>query len=721
MSVLISGLQNRVKNAAAYAPEFGLMLISNGEELPYLLTPNGEKIPAGFAAPTNIPTIADAGSGNLTNGDYVIYQVVYVAENAFPLVAAVIYSNPGPVSATYNITGSGNRQLTVSFQGATDPNITSCQLYRIALQTTAALAVTSAGAGLLNYVGTIANATGTLSITDNTLSVIGNLPIALINYTVPQFAFCVWDGSFFWGFGNLPFTAQATWDLTGAITLSNPSTDQFYGGRNGQFITFNGVTTGGIDQRGTYLFQQTGSFTGQTTLADGSNATLPTATGGNIVITGQTANLYRSGYRNPFQWGYLQNVGGIYVPNIWQLRVSGSLGTAIAIIPDQQLLKLDMEFPALCVTYTLQSASTDVFQGTQRQVSRLYSVTSHFSQFFALSQGRQVLWGMDYKNLAIVQCDGYTQVPISGPISILLRQLTKNRSLQLQCHGTYDPVTEINAMWLSTSNVDANLAPFNFDICVYQHAPTGFWGVIADQGILCSAPIEDPISSERNTLVGTQNGFLGKAFDVTTNGNFLPGNSIWEGFISSASATTITRADGQDDFSPVDAGLIGNYCLIVDENGLNPQIVEIIGATNNTLTFGQTLNPIPSSTSDIGLAGSFMNGIFVSSQWKFFIGLIELRMLKYMDGGEPSVDKSPREFWVTLEDAKNPHVEYFPEHTQTAMISAALKHDKDSQSSNTMDAWFTKSGFPGARRKTFGLAVVERSFNPTIMYNFTLK
>lgn len=711
-SILISGLQNRVKNSAAYAQEIGLMLISNSEELPYLLSQQGEKITAGILSPVDIPTVADNGTGNLTNGDYAVYQIVFVAENAFPLVAAKIYGNPGPESAVYNITGSGNRQTTVTFQGSANPIVTHAYLFRTALQTTSALAQTAADAGLLNFIDKVANATGTLTINDNLLSALGNEPIQLINFTTPQFAFCVWDGNYFWGFGCLPFTAQASWATNGILTLSTPSTDQFYGGRNGQFITFDGITTGGIDGRGTFLFQQTGSSTGQATVLNGSDATLPTATAGTIVIVGATANLFRSGYRNPFQWGYMQNVGGIYVPNIWQLKVSGSLGTAIAIIPDQQLLKLDMEFPALCVTYILQTASTDVFQTTQRQVSRLYSITSHFSQFFAIAGGRQVLWGMDYKNLAIVQCDGYTQVPISGPVSIILRALTKNRSLQLQCHGVYDPVTEINAMWLSTSNVDSGNAPFNFDLCVYQHAPTGYWGIIADYGILCSAAIEDPNTSQRNILVGAENGFLGKAFDITTNGNFLPPNSLWYGTINNATATSITRAEGQDDFNPLDAGLIGNYCIITNPQGLQPQIVKIIGATFDTLIFAQTLNPIPVASADTGLIGP---------QWKFFIGLIELRMLKYLDGGEPSVDKAPREFWATLVDAENPHVEYYPEHVTFALKSICLKQDTDNQASSFLDTWFTKEGFPGQRKKTFGVAIVERSYNPTKMYNFTLK
>lgn len=705
MSVTITGLQNRVKNSAAYAQELGLMLIANGEELPYLLTQNGEQIPTGLTPPSVVPTVADGGTGLLTNADWVIYQYVYVMENSFPLVAAIIYGNPSGESAPYQITGSGNRKNTVTFTGSDNPLVTSVYIFRTDLQTTEELAQTAADAGNLNFVGKVANATGSLTFTDNLLSAIGNEVLDQTNIIAPQFRFVIWDGSYFWGWANQPFNAVATWDTSGVVTLQNTATDKFFGGRNGQFLTFNNITTGGIDQRGTFLFQQTGDFTGQATLQDGSNATLPNTATGNIVIIGPSATLYRSAFRNPFAWGFEANIAGAFIPELWALKVAGSIGTAIALIPDQLLLKLDMEYPALCLTYSLQTSDTDTFQQTRRQASSLYSVTSHFSQFPAVVQGRQVLWGFDYKNLAVVESDGYTQVPVSGPIAILLHNLTKNRSLQLLAHGLYDPVTECNCIWISSANADLINAPALFDLMIYQHAPTGFWGIIYDYGILCSAPIEDPTTSLRNILVGTENGFVGKAFDTSTYGNWLPPNSPAEGQIQLASATSITRSEGQDDFNPLDAGLIGNFCLITNPLGLNPQIVKIIGATSDTLTFAQTLNPIPPQSSDTGL---------IDGQWKFFIGLIELRMLKYFDGGEPSTDKAPREYWATLSDAKFPTVEFYPEHETNLPQALCLEHDGD------LDAWFNKFKFPIKKGKTFGIALVERSYKPTKVYNFTL-
>lgn len=711
--IFISGLQNRVKNCYTFAPELGLMLVSNGEETPYLLNQNGEQITAGILAPekTNVPTVADNSSGNLPNGDYVVYAFTYAAINSFPLVAADIESNPSPFSLPYNITGSGNRKLTITLVGTSDPLVTDVYLYRTEPQTTSALALVAAQAGLLNFVGSVTNATGSLTIDDNLATAVGNQSIELANFTVPQFRFSVWDGSYFWCFGNQPFSAQATWAMDGSFTLNNPDVDQFYGGRNGQFVTFDQVNIGGIDNKGTFLFKQTGAFTGQAILTDGSDATIPNSMSGNVTIVGATADLYRSGYRNPFVWGYLQNIAGIFVPNLWDLKISGGIGTAIAIIPDQQLLKLDMEYPALCVTYSLQTSSTDVFATTQRQVSRLYSATSHFSQFFAVAGGRQVLWSMDFKNLAIIQCDGYVQVPISSPVSILLRQLSKNRSLQLSCHGLYDPTTEINAIWLSSIAVDEGKVPTNFDLCIYQHAPTGYWGIISDYGILSSAVVEDPVTSKRSTIVGTENGFIGTAFDESTYGNWLPTNSLLSGQICAGTTTSITRSDGQDDFNPLDGGLIGNYCILVDNKGLNPQIALISAATFNTLSFSSPVEIVPTTTQDPGL---------VAGQWKFFIGLIELRMLKYFNVGEPSIDKAPREYWATLEDANLAQVEFYPEHTSVPIAAEILNQDLIPTSKIGLDAWFQKMKFPTAKQKSFGLALVERSYQPTKFYDFTL-
>lgn len=709
MAIIFTGLQNRVKNSAAYSEDLGLMLIANGEELPYLLTASGYKMPAGITPPIDTPVVTDDAAGTLEEDKYVVYQVVYVSENGFPLVSPKIFSNPSAQIAYHIPSGTGDRKNQITAGGSTNPLVTHVYLYRTTLQDTEDLAQVAADAGLLFLVDSVDNDPGGVTFSDNTLTNIGNDQISLINFIAPQFRFVVYDGSYFWGFANHAFSAQATWETDGTITLADPSRDKFWGGRDGQYITLNGINTGGIDGRGTFLFLQTGDYTGKLTLADGSDAFVDSTLTDTITITGESATLYRSGYRNPFQWGYMQNIAGSYIPALWALKVAGNLGTAIAVAPDQSLLKLDMEFPALCVSYSLQASGLDVasFSQTKRQVSRLYSVTSHFSQFVAISEGRQVLWGMDFKSKAIVQSDGYNQVPISGPISILLRQLSKNRAYHLLSHGVYDARTEINAMWLSTAAVDDLDAEMMFDVCVYQHAPTGFWGVLADYGILSSAFVEDSTTSERSILVGTEHGFLGKAFDNTTYGNWLPDTSLLNGFVNAATPNSITRSEGQDDFDPTAGTLVNNFVILHDADGLNVQIRKITSVTSDTLYFDRALDVVPNTTDDPGLTDE--------PQWKFFIGLIELRVLKYMDDGTPSVDKTPRETWATLADAGDVRVDFLPEHTDEVTLSVPMQQDNDTQT------FKQKLQFPTKKGKSFGLAIVERSYNPTRFFNFTVK
>lgn len=708
MSIVITGGQTRVKNSAAYADELGLMLIANGEEMPYLLTAQGEKVPAGIPSSSVVPTAVVDGAGNLVDTKWYIWAYAYVAENAFPVVGARIYSNPSGLSAALQITG-GDKKVDVTMTVSDNYLVTHVYLYRTEAADTQLLAETAAAAGLLYFVDKTANTAGpTVDIEDNSVTNLGNDPISYINFTVPQFRFVIWDGNYYWGFGNHPFQAEAEWDgVTGIVTLQNPDTDKFYsGGRNGQYITFDGISTGGIDGRGTFLFEEIDEFSGQVVDEDGAPVTLPSTTSGTIVIIGESATLYRSAYRNPFAWGYLKNIAGEYIPSQWILKIAGSIGTAIAIVPDQQILKLDMEFPALCVTFSLQAADTEAFEQTKRQISRLHSVTSHFSQFAAISKGRQVLWGMDFKTLSVVECDGYTQVPISGPISILLRKLSKNRAFHMISHGIYDTQTEINAIWLSTEDVDSDDSEAMIDLCIYQHAPTGFWGIIADYGILCSAPIEDAATSQRNILVGTEDGFLGRAFDPASYGNWLPNNSIHQGFIEAASANSITRAQGQDDFLPTDSGLIGNFVIITNPNGLISQIRKITAMTSDTIYFDVPLNPIPATTDP---------GLYPEDQWKFFIGLIELRVLKYMDEGTPSTDKAPREIWATFTDAELPSVHFYPEYAEEPVAALPLNQDTDT------DGWRNKFEFPTKKGKSFGLAIIERSYLATKFRNFTIK
>lgn len=705
--IVITGRQTRVKNCFAVSEELGLALISNGEEWPYLLTPFGELFKAGVDAPTDDLLIEDDGAGTLTDDTWVVYAAMYSVDGLFPLVVGGINLRSNPKKSVPTVIGFfvvGNRKMKITVQPSTDSNVTHVHLFRTALHVSAVAAQLAADAGDMFLMGKLPqNGIDDIVFFDDVVANIGFELMSQINHSVPQFRYCVWDGDYFWGFGNHPLQIPAIWLTDGSITLDPLLGNKFYSGRHGQYVTFDGITTGGFDGRGGFIFHYVSEFVGMATdgtldISEDPIYGLPSNGSGDIVVQGESAVLYRSNKRNPFAWGRFRNVGGFYVPELWSLKISGGLGTAIAVMPNQDLIKLDMEFPTLSVTYNRNTAATEQFEFTRQRVSTVYSVTSHFSQFPATNNGRTVLWGMDFKNTAILEFDGVNQTPISGPISTLLRTLTKDRTKHLLCHGLQDSNTEINAIWCSTKDSDSNPS-FQIDFCIYCHWPTGFWGVVHDYGILCSATIEDLTTSQRITMVGSESGFLGRAFDPNALGNWLPTSGLYQGTIASATISTLVRA-GISNFDLGVDGVLGNYVMVVSLDDLTIQVREITAVTSSQLTVDHDFDSIP----EVGA--------------KFFVGMIEVSMLKYFDSGEPSKDTRPIEFWVGLEDAdpaNPPTIHFYPEHSPTPTKSVLLKQDTD------LDAWFAKQGFPTKLGKTFGLAIVDRSYTPIRFYNFTLK
>lgn len=695
MSVVIPNRQQLVQNCYAYASDLGIMLVSNGEERPFVLSPDGLLVNAGFLAPTNTPTVADNGMGNLPDTKFCVYAVVYVMKDAYPNIGRRQRSNPSAYSIPFQINSGGvDRQNTVSFVGSAATNITHVEIYRTDFHLDADTAQLAAEAGSLFYLGEVTNTVGALTYDDNIASNIGNDPIELDNFEAPQFRFCVFDGEYFWGFANHPLLSTATWTSAGVVTMTGTGIELFANGRTDQFVTFDTVTTGGIDGRGTFKFKYVSSGTFQTVDDEGADLSIGALGSGDVVVSGPPADLYRSKYRNPFAWGYMRAYTDVFVPERWAIRVSGSLGTAIAIFPDQNLLKLDMEFPALCVSYNLQTSSTDVFETTRRTVSRAYSVSSHFSQFEAVSNGQNLLWGMDFKNYAIIESNGVSQQPISGPISSILKSLAPSRILQLLSHGIYDPYTEINAIWVSVGGAEVG-ADFKNDLCIFHHAPTGYWGVVDDYDISCSASIEDANSSRKRILVGTESGHVGYAFQPGVFGNWLPPTGSKQGTVTAVAGDGSYIETGD---ASISASNEGGYVIIVSPDGLTEQVRLIYGVGGGgRLAFNK---PLDLSTP----VGS-----------KFFIGLIKVSVLKYFDKGMPSTDKMLAELWATISGASAPKVRYYLEHSKSPTASLDLKRD------SALDAWFAKTGFPTKKLKTFGVEIVDHTYDEIRFFNMTIK
>lgn len=719
---IIADTQKRSKDSFAGSSVVGLALRSNGEEKVKVIDARGNVYDAGFTAPTVAPTVADDGVGLLPNNKWAAYVYAY-ASSKFPFVESDLAidgklyprSNGSPIE-TYQYTGAGSRKVAGTATKTTAAGIDLIWIFRTTFFDTEVEAQTAAEAGQVFFIDEVVNdgIAGTVAWTDNNATDSAD-QIQLDNFVAPQFQFCVYYDPYWWGFGNLPFAAEAEWDnshsgSTGLVTLTG--TDEWFNGRDGQNITFEGITTGGFDGNGTFRFLWLTSTTATVTTDGSTPVALPSTGTGRVLIQGPATTLYRSKPRNPFSWGYVEIIGDINVPQQYAFKVGGGLGTAIAVVPNNATLKLDCEQPSKCYTLNLRSAGTSSFENTLRIISDVYSVSAHHSQFAAVTQnGQTVLWGLDYKNFAILQSDGISQIPISGPIPKILRALTQDRTRQLLAHGCYDPRTEMNCLWVSTLN---SLSLVNY--LIYQHAPTGFWGFSNEHDVLSSATIQDTQTGSTKTFIGTQTGFLGQALVDQVWSNWLPDEGKYTGSIVSATGTTITTDAGDEAFNTADDGLIGNWVLVTDEDGQAEQFARISAVAAHTLTFDLFRALVGGGTAafdPVPVAGA-----------KFYVGLIECRLLKYFDFQSPQTDKQLMEMWFTQEnvdpDTTGTLIRWYRERANTYSQFATLQNTYGEVEAPS-DAWFVNEEIPAELVKMFGLEIINRGYQQWRFVNAVLK
>lgn len=718
---IISNAQKRSKDSFAASSTVGLAVRANGEEQVKVIDSHGNVYRAGIEAPTALLAISDDGSGSLPQDKWAAYVYVY-ASSRFPFVESELAingklyprSNTSPLK-TWQYVGGGDRKITGFVAKTTAVGIDKIWIFRTAFFDTETEAQTAAEAGQVFFLTEIANdgIAGPIAWSDNNATVSAD-QIQLDNFVSPQFQFVVYYDPYWWGFGNLPFSAAASWNntnagSTGLITLTG--TDTWFNGRDGQNVTLTGITTGGFDEGGTFKFKWLSANTATVTTDGSTPIALPGTGSGTVIIQGSATTLYRSKARNPFSWGFTQVIGEINVPQQYAFKVGGGLGTAIAVVPNNATLKLDCEYPAKCFTLNLRSAGTSSFESTLRIISDVYSVSAHFSQFPAVTQnGQTVLWGLDYKNFAIVQSDGVSQIPISSPIPKILRALTSDRTRQLLAHGVYDPRTELNCIWVSSA---LSLSYINY--LIYQHAPTGFWGFSNEHDILSSATIQDSLTGTTKTFVGTQTGFLGQAFVDGVWSNWLPDTGAFTGICNLATSTSITTANADPAFNTTDNGLIGNWVLLTDSTGQQEQFARILTVSAHTLTF-DLIRPL------IGGNTAAFNPVPIAG-WKFFIGLIECRLLKYFDFNTPQTDKQLMEMWFTQENVDNitagTLVRYYRERANTYSQFAMLQNKYEDGTNS--DAWFTEEDIPSELVKMFGLEIINRGYQQWRFVNMVLK
>lgn len=583
MSFLSTSVQKRWPDSFASSERVKLTLRANAEEEVTVIAPDRSIVRAGFDAPTFTPTLAaGAAGGSLTQNKYVSYVFAY-ASSKYPFVdngassgKLYPYSLPSPRSASFQVTANG--RVVVTVEKTTRSDVDEIWIFRTDQSVSSALAIAEADAGNLYYVGSVGNdgVSGSVTFVDSGTEFGAILQID--NYPAPQFWKTVYDGIRWWGWGNPSFDAEVTLDGTYSVTLSGYTLTQWFSGRTGQTATFDGITTGGYDGTGRFYFKWTSSTTADMyadrdlTITANVGATGTTK----IHIQGYASTLYKSKPYNPFAWGVEDverdpDTGDLTrIPRQYAFNVGNGKGTAIAVLSDARLLKLDTENPAKTYYLNLSLAGENGFEQTLREEDAQYSIGSHHSQFAASIQGQTVLMGIDAKNYGILQSTAGGVGVISDPVQKTLRQLIREDGAPYFFHGLYEPRTQLNCWWVKTVEGEE----MKCDTMLWLHAPTGEWGATWDLGVSASSPVFDSEEQETKILVGTDDGDVFQAFveGVYSNGDEVATYelNISAGF-SNNPTVKLTGIFPLSELSYFIYTVSGNsFLVMVDSTGLEP-------------------------------------------------------------------------------------------------------------------------------------------------------
>ncbi len=535
MGVVISNdVQGMWPDDYASSSQVRLTLRANGEEQAQIITPQNGIVRAGFDAPTVAPTMTNtAGAYNVTGSFYYAYAY---ASSKYPFVENAVAaggeiwprSNPSPASAAV-ITVTTDK-VNVSCAKTTRSDVDWIFVYRTANDLSAADAAVAATAGEFFYVGKVANdgIAGTAVFIDNSAVNTGEI-FELDNFTGPTFRFTVFDGTYWWGFGNTEFIEDVSLNGTSIVTLTEAGIEWFTG-RDGQVCTLDGISGGGFDGKGSFYFKRLTNTTATlynepeftTALASGASGTTT------IRIRAATTTLYRSKIRNPFAWGrtttqFISDNETTNVSDLWAEKIGGGIGTGLSLIGNERLLKLDCQNPSKCYALNLGDADGEILS-TLRILDDVYSTAINSSQFAArISDGQSVITSLDVAGAQILQADGQSQIPSGGNVITALRAL--DGDYQKYFHGVYDIYTELNCWWVKRLT-----GTHKIDTMLYQHGPTGKWGMMPDFDITAAATIHDDVENAIYTFVGTDLGVIARAFtpDLYTNLLSVGGETLVE-------------------------------------------------------------------------------------------------------------------------------------------------------------------------------------------------
>lgn len=538
---LSTKIQNTVPDSIVYAEDLQIAVRANGEQRVSFIDLAGNIYNAEIPQPVNAPTFTGltVSAVGITPVGFYGYKYLYAATSRYPLVnggkaiggSIAPRGNPSPSTVVNMNVNLNFVNLTLSVCDRKD--ISELWVFRTLNYPTSADALIAVNAGLCFYVGKVANAPGAGTVAfQDTAPTISLDQIEFDNFSAPTFKYVTYIPPYFWGIGNDQLIIAVSW--VGKIVTITDANLQWFDGRNGQLTTINGIITGGIDARGTFLFKagDEGGFNQQTNCVltkDGITAeTLVPASGtGYILIQGNGSVLYRSKYKNPFSWGVTQTFGANRQATPYAISVSTGNATAIAGLPEDQQLKIDFKNPAACYTYNLRLAGSPEFETTRKLISN-YSISAHASQFIASFKGHRVLWGWDADTFAILQCDGNAQYPISDSIFKTLRDGVRDPYRIQFAHGICDDENELNCMWIPYSGQDNflnsyagdpyyNKVPLT-DMLIYQHYPSGKWGFVNDVDLTSATKVRNLYLNKPQIIGGTERGLLYRLNDKNNPG-----------------------------------------------------------------------------------------------------------------------------------------------------------------------------------------------------------
>lgn len=678
MQIIEANSQSRVKDRFASAPIIDLTVRTNGENVTQVIDSIGNIIPAGIEAPTSPPSVTTSGSvladSAWTADKFWNYVYVYVIKNRFPLIKNAITpggsqaprSNPSPDDQSDSGTDQAHARI-VTIPTSSRIDVSHIWIFRTDMFDTTEEADTFSEAGEAFYIGEIANDPNQPTVAFADKNFVLQEQIETDNFLASTARYCVFADPYFFLIGNDVLRIEVTISSTGLATIANPSSlNRWFSGRNGQIATFDGITRGGFDNYGSFYFKLVSDSTAQ--MYQDIALTSPIGVNPNgttmINIRGPSTTLYRSKPYNPLSWGFTDLIDNLQIPQPYAFAVGGGRCTSLCVIPNLNLLKIDIEDPNGTYTLNLKNAGTPNFEPSLRKISDSYVSSVNEAQFSATSiNGRNLTWALDTKSFAIIECDGSSQVPVSDPIWKSLRNLSLMDGDREFFHSNYHPRLDLNCIFVRLEGAELSI-----NRCFYFHWPTKTWGTIDTFDVLASAQMLNPFTKELELIVGSSEGMIGEFGSENKFNNWTSPYALGRLIEASSfvGSLTVTVASMNVNLAIAD-GIIGNWIMLWEKNLAGDFYLNFRYAKITNVTLVHNVSPAVDYYK-IEVEATWYNRDFAIDansypfpyhlaeyETYFIIGALELQIGKFYNGGIPFDSKklqtlSTTFFYPNLDD-----------------------------------------------------------------------